>query len=299
MTNEQIVAEIQNGHSITDNMQLLYEKNLPLIKKFIKPYTAYESQEDLLQESYFGLWKAVEHYETSENVLFMSYAGYWIKQSVQRYIEQCGTMVRIPSHTRQKMTHCKRAIEKIEREQNREPEDSEIADLMGVSVEDVQEIKGYMQGVASLDTPLSGYDDLTLSDTLQADLSAENDTVDKIYNEYSENELWRVVEYYITERENAIIKEIFINKKTMAQIARETGLTLNRVRQIKENGLRKLRIGKAKRELLERFDIVEAGIYRGGFNNYKEHDTSTVECIVIRRAEIQEEYERRLKEYLG
>lgn len=55
MTNEQIVTEIRNGYSVTDNMQLLYESNLPLIKRFLKPYTAYEPIEDLLQEAYFGL----------------------------------------------------------------------------------------------------------------------------------------------------------------------------------------------------------------------------------------------------
>ena len=88
MTNEQIVAEIRNGHSVTDNMQLLYENNLPLIKKFIKPYVVYGEWEDILQESFFGLWEAVQHYEISENVLFMTYARYWIKQSAQRYIEK-------------------------------------------------------------------------------------------------------------------------------------------------------------------------------------------------------------------
>lgn len=51
MNNEQIVEQIQNGYSVTDNMQLLYENNLPLIKQFIKPYAAYESTEDLLQEN--------------------------------------------------------------------------------------------------------------------------------------------------------------------------------------------------------------------------------------------------------
>lgn len=65
MNNEQIVEQIQNGYSVTDNMQLLYENNLPLIKQFIKPYAAYESTEDLLQEAYFGLWEAVQHYEMS------------------------------------------------------------------------------------------------------------------------------------------------------------------------------------------------------------------------------------------
>ncbi len=149
MTNEQIVTEIRNGYSVTDNMQLLYESNLPLIKKFIKPYTAYEPIEDLLQEAYFGLSEAVKHYETSENVLFMSYAGYWIKQSVQRYLEKCGSTVRIPPNTRAKMTKCRRAIQRLEQEQGKEPTNTEIAALMGVSEKEVQEIQAYVQGVAS------------------------------------------------------------------------------------------------------------------------------------------------------
>ena len=58
----------------------------------------------------------------------MTYAGYWIKQSVQRYIEQCGTVVKIPSHTRQKMTHYRRVIQKIQQEQ-------------GISLDRVRRIK--------------------------------------------------------------------------------------------------------------------------------------------------------------
>lgn len=76
MTNEQIVSQVKKGISVTENMQLLYEKNLSLIKKFIRPYIHYESEEDLLQEAYFGLWEAVQHYESSEKVLFMTYAQY-------------------------------------------------------------------------------------------------------------------------------------------------------------------------------------------------------------------------------
>ena len=110
MTNEQIVSEIRNGYSVTDYMQLLYESNLPLIKKFIKPYAAYEPVEDLLQETYFGLWEAVQHYETSANVRFMTCAEYWIRQSVQMYLEKCGATVRIPSHTRQKIARYKKCL---------------------------------------------------------------------------------------------------------------------------------------------------------------------------------------------
>ena len=74
--NETLVERIRGGFSITENMQSLYTNNLPLIKKFIKPYTAYECEADLLQESYFGLLEAVKRYETDRNVQFMTFAQY-------------------------------------------------------------------------------------------------------------------------------------------------------------------------------------------------------------------------------
>ena len=277
-------------------MQSLYEGNLPLIKKFIKPYTAYECEADLLQESYFGLWKAVQHYETSKNVQFMTFAQYWIKQSVQRYIEKCGSTVRIPSHTRQKITRIRKATSQLRQEQGREPTTDETAALLGVSVEEVQEIQGYMQGTASLDVFISDDNSLTLADTLQAEFSLENDTVDKIYSEHSKNELWGIVERYTAAKENEIIKEIFLHNKTMAAVAREQGVTIDRIRQIKEKGLRRLQMGKARRELLEKFDIVESRLYRGGMENYKEHGTSIVEYLAIQKLEAVERYERHLAE---
>ena len=296
MTNEQIVSEIRNGFSTTNNMQLLYESNLPLIKKFIKPYTAYECEADLLQESYFGLLEAVKRYETDRNVQFMTFAQYWIKQSVQRYLENCGSTVRIPTHTRTKMSRIRKATSQLRQERGREPVPTEIAALLGVSVEEVQEIQGYMQSVISLDTPIAEDNSLTLADTLQADLSLENDTVDKIYSEHSKNELWGIVERYTTTRENDIIKEIFLHGKTMSAVAREQGVTIERVRQTKEKGLRRLRMGKAKRELLEKFDIVESRLYWGGMKNYKEHGTSIVEYLAIQKLEALERYERHLAE---
>ena len=296
MTNEQIVSEIRNGYSVTDYMQLLYESNLPLIKKFIKPYTTYEPMEDLLQESYFGLWEAVQHYESSANVRFMTYAEYWIKQSVQRYLEKCGSMVRIPSHTRQRIGRYKKTVQELEQELGRVPTDNEIADKMRISVGMLPELRIQMQGIASLDTPLADDNSLTLSDTIQADFSLEDETIGKMYAEHSKSQLWGIVERFTSNRENSIIKEIFINNRTMAAVARELGITIDRIRQIKEKGLRRLRIGRAKRELLEKFDIVESGIYRNSMNKFNEQGfTSTVEYITLRRAELQAEYEQQKK----
>ena len=105
------------------------------------------------------------------------------------------------------------------------------------------------------------------------------------------------MERYTATRENDIIKEIFLHGKTMAQVAREQELSFDRIRQIKESGLRRLRMGKAKRELLEKFDIAEAGLFRGGLNNYKEHNfTSIVEHLAEKRLEAEERYKRHLME---
>ena len=297
LDNETLVERIRGGFSVSENMQSLYEGNLPLIKKFIKPYTAYEPMEDLLQESYFGLWEAVQHYETSANVRFMTYAEYWIRQSVQRYLEKCGSTVRIPSHTRQKIARYKKAVQELEQESGRAPTDNEIADKMRVPVGLLQELKIQMQGVASLDIPLADDNSLTLSDTIQADFSLEDETIDKMYAEHSKSQLWGIVEHFTSNRENNIIREIFINNRTMAAVAREQGITIDRIRQIKEKGLLRLRTGKAKRELLEKFDIVEAGAYRNSINKFNEHGfTSTVEYIALRRAELQAEYEKRKRQ---
>ncbi|MCM1189364.1 MAG: sigma-70 family RNA polymerase sigma factor [bacterium] len=295
MTNETLVERIRGGYAVSDNMQTLYNNNLPLIKRLIKKYAAYEPMEDLLQESYFGLWEAVQHYESSANVLFMSYAQYWIIQAVQRYLDKCGSCVRIPSHTRAKMTKCRRTIEKLQGE-GKEPTARQIAALMGISEKEVQEIQIYAQGVASLDSPISDDDSLTLSDTLQGDLSPENETVDKLYAEHAKNELWGIVERHTGQVENRVIKEIFISNQTMAEVARAEGISLNRIRQIKEKGIRRLRTGKARRELLERFDVVESKLYNGGFTSFREHGTSIVEYLTMQKMEAEERYKRHIRE---
>ncbi len=114
-----------------------------------------------------------------------------------------------------------------------------------------------------------------------------------MYAEHSKSELLGIVERSTSDRENHVIREIIINNRTMAAVAREQGITIERVRQTKENGPRRLRIGKAKRGLLKKFDIVEAGAYRNSMNKFNEHGfASAVEYIALRRAELQAEYEK-------
>ena len=120
-----------------------------------------------------------------------------------------------------------------------------------------------------------------------------------MYNEYSKNELWGIVERYTSNIENKVIADRYKQDMTYRDIGIKHNISFQRAREIEHNALRKLRIGKAKRTLLEKFEVVESGIYKTGFNSFNQHNfTSRVEFIAIRKAEIQEEYERRMRESL-
>lgn len=294
MSNEELVLQIQKGYAVSEKLQLLYDNNLPLIRKIVKPYTQYEREEDLLQEAFFGLYNAVAKYEGSENVLFMSYAGYWIKQAVTRYVQNCGALIRIPTYTHEKIFKYRKAFQLLSQELNRIPTNAELAEYMKMPVGELEKLQNYGRGVSSLDAPLSEEDEgATLGDTIKDDLSVENDTVDKMYREYTKNELWGIVERHTSVLENEVIRQIFIENKTMSKVAEEKGITLSRIRDIKEKGLRRLRIGSAKKELLEKFEIVDASLYNNGVSKFKHYGSSNVEYIAIRRMQLQSEYDER------
>lgn len=293
MTNEQIVEEIRNGISVTDNMEHLYMNNLPLIRKFIKPYTSYEPEEDLMNEAYFGLLEAIKHYETSENALFMTYARYWIRQKVQRYIQNCGSVMRISSNYIQKISRYKKSVQEYQQLYGRSPTNKDMADFLGTTIEEIHRLRLYAADIQSIDAPLQDSDDLCLSDTIKSDFNLENAAIDKIYEEYQKKELWGIVERYASNWQQDIIKQHFYEGKTIAEIARESGRGSQAVWAQKEEGLRKLRTGRASKEIREKLEVLEAGAYRTGVNQFRRHDyTSIVEYMAIRKMEMEERYKQ-------
>lgn len=287
MSNEQLVEQIRNGYHVTQNMQRLYEGNLPLLKKFVKPFTCYEPEEDLLQEAYFGLREAAKHYESSKNVKFMTYAHYWVRQSVISYIENCGSVIRRPSGFNQKMNHYKKAVQEFAQAYGRTPTDQEMAEILGISLQQVGERKIALQEVASLDAPLAEDDELSLADTIADKYSLEDDVTDKVYSEQLESELWPIVEHHTDIQQNQVIRGYYKDGMTLGQIAEGLGISVERARQFKETGLRQLRRYKAVKALQEKMDVITESAYRTSLAGFKQGG-SKVEYIAIRRAELEE-----------
>ena len=110
MNNEEIVVQIQQGVNVSENTLKLYQNNLPIIKMIIRPYTEYEEEADLLQESYFSLVKAIEKFDASMGYKFTTYLHQWVLQGVRKYIADNGRIVRIPINFMAEINRYKRFV---------------------------------------------------------------------------------------------------------------------------------------------------------------------------------------------
>ena len=207
-------------------------------------------------------------------------------------MESSGSVIRISSAYRQKIARYKKTVQEFEQIYGHTPTDEEIADYSLLPLSEIQKIKTYMQEIVSLDAPIKADEELSLADTVADDFNLEDDALDKIFNEYQQSELWGIVERYTDNQQGQVIRKYYKEGKTLSEIARESSISLERARQYRSAGLRRLRMSKPLREIQEKCEIAEASVYRSGFNRFKEHGDSIVEYIALRRAELEQRYKQ-------
>lgn len=291
MTNEEFIEKAQDNLTIADIAGEIYNQNILLIRKIIKPYTKYAEENDLLQEAYLGLCDAVQNYDTSKNVKFMSYAGFWIKQAAQRYIDNNISTIRIPSYMENRIQKYKRICNEFERDNGREAKDSEISELMQLSLSAIRDIKKYMLNIVSLDAPLKEDSDLNALELINSHLNIENDVVDNLFMDYEEKALWEIVERYTSDEQKKVLYLYYKDNKTLKEISRQVGKSIEYVRNKRDSGLKQLRKEESKMEIEEKLDIVNASLYRSGLKKFKDHNASVVEYIAMRRIDLEKKRE--------
>lgn len=225
MSNEELVNLIQSGIDKRENLYRLYDNNRGLIFSIAHKFGR-DDTEDLMQEGYFGIVKAAEHYDISQGVKFQNYAPYWIRSSMMLYIEKGGGLVRLPRHSRERIQKYKKAVAGFMTAYGREPNPSELVDILGLSEIDLDQIKDDLSKLEtdSLEKPLT--DDLTIQDTIQADCNDFEEVDNKIYNEQLAGVLWRLVDS-LEDIERDIIKQKYKCGDTLADISKSRGITLN------------------------------------------------------------------------
>jgi RNA polymerase primary sigma factor len=238
--------EVELAQKIRQGDQKALEKltkaNLRFVVSVAKQYQNQGlSLPDLINEGNLGLIKAAQKFDETRGFKFISYAVWWIRQSILQAIAEQSRIVRLPLNQVGSVNKISRALSKFEQENERKPSPEEISekiDLPEDKVEDAMKVSGRH---VSVDAPFVDGEDNSLLDVLINDDSPMADK--SLINESLKAEIDRALKV-LNDRERNIIEAFFgINQTemTLEEIGDKFGLTRERVRQIKEKAIRKLR----------------------------------------------------------
>lgn len=250
-SNEKLVEMIRSGTDPAGHMLQLWQQNRSLIGKIANRYEGYEDIEDLKQQGYIGLCDAVKGYCPGKEIPFANYAAIWIRQSMLRYLENNGHVVRIPAYKQQRQRQYKRFLYDYKMQTGREPADQEICYYMGMKYDDLQDIRGSirMKQTESLDSYVSEEENMTVGDLVPDDTDIEDSVLSEIEKEELKRILWPMVDS-LQEEQGQVIRLLYREEKTLNAAGEVLGMPKERVRRIKEKALREMRYSEIGQVLL-------------------------------------------------
>lgn len=226
-----------------DAVNTLVECNLLLVVSVAKKYYGCGLPLlDLIQEGNLGLIKAAEKYDGSKGFRFSTYATYWIRQAISRALGDQSRTIRIPANMVELLSKVKKATAELTQKLGRTPTDKEIAAHMGVELDKVQTVMDLAQATTSLDTPVDDEGETCMGDLI-ADHSAENPMANIIRE--ANSQIIAAVFDTLGAREAEILKMRFgidaEKAMTLEEVGQHYGLSKERIRQIENKAIRKLR----------------------------------------------------------
>jgi len=219
----------------------MINSNLRLVVSQARRYQGHGlPMEDLVQEGLLGLIRAVEKFDWRRGFKFSTYGTLWIRQAIQRGLQNHGRTIRVPVHVAQRQVKVRKAESELSTKLGREPTDEEIAVVVELSVEEVNELRELSRGLASLDQPVSDDGETALGDLLATERPEPSEEVGAADRDRRVNE---IVEQ-LPEAERNVIRLRFglagDDPKTLKQTGSDLGISAERARELEERGLRRL-----------------------------------------------------------
>ena len=243
-----LAARIKKGDREAET--LMIKANLRLVVKIARDYANLGLPSlDLISEGNIGLMKAVERFDPAMGGKLSTYAAWWIKQAIKRALASQSKTIRLPVHLVYKISKIRRASLQMSDELGREPSDDELAQEIGISRSKVSQLKTVSIRPASLDAPISHDDSTELGETVgdegaqtPFELLRDKDLRDEV------SDLFEVLD----DRERKIIFQRFGldggKPKTLEEVGKKFGVTRERIRQVQNIALAKLRRALSKKE---------------------------------------------------
>lgn len=231
----------------------MIKANLRLVVKIARDYEGLGLPLlDLINEGNMGLMTGVERFDPKRGAKLSTYAAWWIKQNIKRALANQSRTIRLPVHVVDRLAHMRRAEVKLREVLDREPTDEELADELELDAKRVRRYRESSRAPISLDSPVDDDESSRIADVV-ADPNAAA-PFDRVLLE-TDTKLVREVLATLNERENKILDWRFGlangTPLTLEEIGAKMGLTRERIRQIQDQALKKLRAKMEERDAPE------------------------------------------------
>lgn len=237
----ELAARIKKGDKRAREQMI--KANLRLVVKIAHDYEGFGLPLlDLISEGNIGLMKAVERFDPAKGGKLSTYGSWWIKQSIKRALANQSKTIRLPVHLVDKISKMRRVAMKLQEELGREPTDEELGEELGISASRVAQMRTAAIRPASLDAPIGDDDSNNFSEVVQ------DENADTPYEHLEEKTVTNMLQEMVKtldQREATILRYRFGldggSEKTLEEVGQKFGVTRERVRQIQNIALNKLR----------------------------------------------------------
>ncbi len=236
-----LAARIKKGDKKAREQMI--KANLRLVVKIARDYEGIGLPLlDLISEGNIGLMKAVERFDPAKGGKLSTYGSWWIKQSIKRALANQSKTIRLPVHLVDKISKMRRTAMRLQEELGREPTDDELGEELGITASRVAQMRMAAIRPASLDAPIGDEDSNNFAEVVQ------DEAADTPYEQLEEKTVTRMLQEMVKTldpREATILRARFGldggPQKTLEEVGQKFGVTRERVRQIQNIALKKLR----------------------------------------------------------
>jgi RNA polymerase primary sigma factor len=236
-----LAAKIKKGDKKAREQMI--KANLRLVVKIARDYEGIGLPLlDLISEGNIGLMKAVERFDPAKGGKLSTYGSWWIKQSIKRALANQSKTIRLPVHLVDKISKMRRTAMRLQEELGREPTDDELGEELGITASRVAQMRMAAIRPASLDAPIGDEDSNNFAEVVQ------DESADTPYEQLEEKTVTRMLQEMVKTldpREATILRARFGldggPQKTLEEVGQKFGVTRERVRQIQNIALKKLR----------------------------------------------------------